>query len=77
MDDSIMKSLGVFAISVIIILLVILIYLLIKRCSCCEKIRKLLSKKLFFSGPLRYVIVGYVKLLNQFATLLLIGILSD
>lgn len=77
MDNSLMKSLGVFALSIIIILLVILVYFLIKRFNCCSKISAILNKKMFYSGPLRYVVVGYLKLFNQFATLLLIGLASS
>ena len=32
---------------------------------------------MFYSGPIRYVIVGYLKLLNQFASLLLFGLASS
>lgn len=67
MDDDLLKSLGVFAISIFIILLVMLCYLLIKRFNCCSKIKAILYKKMFYSGPIRYVIVGYLKLLNEFA----------
>ena len=64
MDDDLMKSLGVFAISIFIILLIMLIYLLIKKFNCCSKIKDILYKKMFYSGPIRYVVVGYLKLLN-------------
>ena len=67
MDDNLLKSLGVFAISIFIILFVMLIYLLIKRFNCCSKIKAILYKKMFYSGPIRYVIVGYLKLLSDFA----------
>ena len=73
MYDSVAKSLGVFALSIAIILLIFLIYLISKRFRCCEKIKAILRKKMFYSGPIRYVIVGYLKLLNQFASLLLLG----
>ena len=76
-DDSIMKSLGVFAVSIALILLVFLIYFLIKRCKCCEKIKQMLYKKMCYSGPIRYIVVGYLKLLNQFAALLLFGMSSQ
>ena len=32
---------------------------------------------MFYSGPIRYVIVGYIKLLNQFLTLLLFGLANE
>ena len=73
-DNSLMKSLGIFAVSVGLILLIVLIYFLIKRFACCGKIRVMISKKIFYSGPIRYIIVGYLKLFNQFLTLLLFGL---
>ena len=69
-----MKSLGVFAISIVAILLILLIYIIIKKCGgFCNKIKTKIQDKLFYSGPIRYIIVGYIKLLNQFLTLFLIG----
>ena len=64
MDDDLMKSLGVFAISVTIIIIAMLFYFLIKRFNCCSKIKTIVYKKMFYSGPIRYVVVGYLKLLN-------------
>ena len=72
-----MKSLGIFAVSVGLILLIVLIYILIRRFNCCGKIKIMIGKKIFYSGPIRYVIVGYLKLLNQFTTLLLFGLMQN
>ena len=75
MDDSLAKSLGVFAAGFVTILLVFLFYFSIKYCKCCGKccgkIKDMLHKKLFWSGPLRYVIVGYLSLLGDNASRLL------
>ena len=30
----------------------------------------MIQRKLFYSGPIRYVVVGYLKLFNQFLTTL-------
>lgn len=81
-DSSLMKSLGVFAVSIALILCILLVYLLIKKCgTCCRnmfgKLRVIIGKKIFYSGPLRYVIVGYIKLFNQFLTLLLFGFTTN
>lgn len=80
-DNSIMKSLGIFFVGVAIILIAILIYVLCKKfpakCgSICNKIKNLIQKKLFYSGPLRYVIVSYLKLQSQFFNMLCIALLS-
>ena len=70
-----MRNLGIFAVSIAILLIILLIYILIKKCGgFCTKVRNMIYKKLFYSGPIRYVIVGYLKLLNQFFTLFLVGI---
>lgn len=80
-DTSIMKSLGIFFVGVAIIVIAILIYVLCKKfpakCgSVCNKIKTMIQKKLFYSGPLRYVIVSYLKLQNQFFNMLVIAMLS-
>ena len=77
MDDSLMRSLGIFAISVVLILLLILIYFIMKSLKCCGKIKELLRKKMFYSGPIRYMIVSYLKQLNQFASLFLLGLTNN
>ena len=77
-DTSLIKSLGVFFISICFIMLCFLLYYLIKKCarkcSCCGKARNFLQKKIFFNGPIRYVIVGYLKLMNQFGVLFSLGL---
>ena len=65
LDNSLVKSLGIFTVGLFILLLVFLFYYSIKYCKCCGKIREMLYKKLFWSGPLRYVIVGYLNLLGE------------
>lgn len=76
-----MKNLGIFAVSVALIFLVVLLYFAIKwcarSCSCCLRVKGLLAKKIFYNGPLRYVIVGYLKLFNQFVTLLFLAYAND
>ena len=75
-----MKSLGIFAISIGIIILIVLLYFLISLCNktfrCCAKIKTMIAKKLFYSGPLRYLVVGYLKLLNQFASLFCVALME-
>ena len=71
------KSLGVFAVSIVLILLIFLVYFLIKRFTCCQKIKTMVGKKMFYSGPIRYVVVGYLKIINYSATLLLIGLTQN
>lgn len=67
-DDSIMKSLGIFAIGVACIVLLVLLFFLIRMCAaklaCCKKAKEVLAKKIFYNGPIRYIIVSYLKLLN-------------
>ena len=80
-DDSIMKSLGIIAFSLAILIFIFPIYLLISLCNrrfrCFEKIKTMIAKKLFYSGPLRYIVVGYLKLFNQFASLLCVALIED
>ena len=73
-DNSLAKSLGVFALSVGIILLLVALFVLIRRFSCCTKVKDLLKKQLFYSGPIRYIIVSYLKLANQFMSLLFVAL---
>ena len=72
------KNLGIIAVSLALILLIIILYLVCKySCksqSCWSKIASMIQKKVFFSGIFRYIIVGYLKLMNQFAQMLLIGL---
>ena len=67
-DDNAIKNLGIFAIVVALLLLVAGLICLIRLCcgkfKCCRKIGNLLQKKVFYSGPIRYIIVGYLKLMN-------------
>ena len=69
---------GVFLIAAAIVVFVYLIYLVAKLCSkripLCKKAFKTLKYYLFYKGPLRYIIVGYLRLLSIFATLLVTGI---
>ena len=77
-DTSLAKSLGVFAFSIGLILLLFLIYFITKKCgSFCQKIRVKIANKMFYSGPLRYVIVGFIKLLSRFLAFFLFGIMND
>ena len=78
-DDSLMKSLGIIFISLIIIALIMIIYFLFKWCNkkynCGKKILDAIRKKVFYSAPIRYIIVGYLKLLNQFLSMVFFGII--
>ena len=80
-SNSTMKNLGIFAVSVGLIILLVLLYFLIKwcakKCNCCVKVKNILSKKIFYNGPIRYVIVGYLKLFNQFITLLFLAYVNS
>lgn len=72
-------SLAIFAIVSAFVVLVILIYFLIKKCPCkkiCTKLQTTIKRKLFWSGPIRYIIVGYLKLLNQFANIFLLSLVA-
>ena len=65
-----MRNLGIFALGVGALVIVIILFFLIRLCcakiSCCKKLGTMVHKKIFFSGPIRYVVVGYLKLMNQF-----------
>lgn len=68
-DSSLVKSLGIFAISLIFIAALFFIYFIFKKCASycgglCAKLKTLIYKKLFYSGPIRYVIIGYIRLFN-------------
>ena len=63
-ETFLIKSLGLFFVVLVMLLFIILIYFLLKLCNCCTKVRKYLQSKIFYSGPLRYVIVGYIRILN-------------
>ena len=73
-DMDIMRSLGIFLITIAIIGIIILFYFIVrlanKRFKLCTKLQEVIAKKMFFSGILRYIIVGYLKLFNQFASLI-------
>ena len=80
-SGSVAKNLGIIAVSVCLILLVVLFYFLITLCNrrfkLCQKLQVIIKKKMFYSGPMRYVIVSYLKLANQFATMFLLALLVD
>ena len=83
-DDSLMRALGIFFIAVILVGTAVGIFFCLRACrgnNCCarmgEKIRNKLRQKLFYSGPIRYVIVGYLKLFNQFLTSAALGIVAN
>ena len=69
---------GVIAISLALIVLLIILYFICKNIgkknSCCQKVAAMFTTKLFYNGLIRYVIVGYLKLLNQFGQMFLIAI---
>ena len=77
-SKSLAKNLGIIAISLALIVLIVILYLVCKyTCksqSCWNKIAQYIKRKMFFNGIFRYVIVGYLKLMNQFAQMLLIGL---
>ena len=59
------RNLGIFTVAIVFILIVFLVYLIIRRCgSCCTRVKTLFANKLFYSCPIRYVMVGYIKLFN-------------
>ena len=76
-----MKTLGIFFIGVLLLSLGILIYVVLKKCpgkcnTVFGKVRSLIEKKLFYSGLLRYVIVSYIKLMNQFFNMFCLGLVT-
>ena len=80
-NGSIIKSLGMFMIGISLILLISLFYYTIKsckqKCKCCNKLQSIVSKRLFYSGPLRVVVAGYLKFMNQFVVLICFGIVKN
>ena len=76
-----MKNLAVFGISLALIALVVLLYMLCRNCcrkdSICAKLKVKVAEKLFYSTFIRYIVVGYLKLFNQFATMLCITYLLN
>ena len=76
-----MKSLGIFFASIAVILLLVMIYNLIRllyaRFKIIAKLKAIIYKNIFYSGPLFYIVVGYLKLVNQFASLICFGILNS
>ncbi len=76
-----MKTLGVFFIGIVCIIIGVLVYVLIKKCpgkfdSMMAKFRAIIEKKLFYSGLIRYVIVSYIKLQNQFFNMFCLALVS-
>ena len=64
-DASLAKSLGIFTIFIVLLALVTLVYFITKRCGgCCAKLRNWIAGKIFYKLPIRYVIVGYLKIFN-------------
>ena len=76
-----MKSLGVFFIAMSGILLVILIFLLLRwlnrKMGLCAKVVNALKAKLFYSVMIRYVVVGYIKLTNQYLATVFLSMIHD
>ena len=76
-----MKSLGVFFIAMSGILLVVLIFLLLRwlnrKMGLCGKVVKALKAKLFYSVMIRYVVVGYIKLTNQYLATVFLSMIHD
>ena len=77
-STDLITSLGIFIISIPFMALAIGLYFIIKSCSkkfaCCSKILHYISGKIFYSSPIRYVILGLLKLFNQFFPLIIFGI---
>ena len=62
-----------------LILVALLVYLVCKFCQRkCGKfwamLKVFIEKKLFYSSPIRYIIISYIKLLNQFLNFLCLAI---
>ena len=76
-----MKSLGVFFIAMSGILLVILIFLLLRwlnrKMGLCGKVVNALKAKLFYSVMIRYVVVGYIKLTNQYLAAVFMAMIHE
>ena len=69
-----MENLGLLGLAIAVILVLAILVLVTRRLSLCSKITDLLRKKLFYNGVLRYVIVSYLKLANQFLSLFLLAL---
>ena len=76
-----MKSLGVFFIAISGILLFVLIFLLLRwlnrKLGLCAKVVNALKAKLFYGVMIRYVVVGYIKLTNQYLATVFLGMIHD
>lgn len=74
------KNLGIFAVCIGFIVLIFVIYYVISLCNkrfqCCKKIKAKIHQKMFYSGPLQYVFVSYLKLFNQFASLICVALIK-
>ena len=77
-STELINSLGIFAISLPFMALAVGLYFIIKACSkqfkCCDRILHYIAGKIFYSSPIRYVILGQLKLFNQFASFLIFGL---
>ena len=76
-----MKSLGVFFLAISVILFFILIFFLLRwlnrKMGLCAKVVNALKAKLFYSVMIRYVVVGYIKLTNQYLAMVFMGMIHD
>ena len=76
-----MKSLGIFFIAIFCIFFVVLIFFLLRwlnrKMGLCAKVLNALKAKLFYSVMIRYVVVGYIKLTNQYLAAVFTGMIHD
>ena len=76
-----MKSLGIFFIAISVILFFVLLFLLLRwlnrKMGLCTKVVNILKAKLFYSVMIRYVVVGYIKLTNQYLSAIFMGMIHD
>ena len=74
-------DMGIFVILIAIILLAYLVYLGFRlaanKFACCRKLMDWLKKYLFYRAPLRYVVVGYLRLLSLFSALFTMNLANE
>ena len=73
-----MNNLGIYIVILALVSILLLLYLLVMICAkkfeCFRKLLNLLKRYMFYQIPLRYVIVGYLRLMSIFSSIFLIGV---